>query len=187
VTEDLKMKDDKTRDTGEVEGTSPPENQDESSVTEALDLADELVQIQAKATEYLDGWQRERAEFANYRKRVEREKEETFQRAQITVLKKLLPVIDDLERALDNTPSDIADHPWTQGVVLIGDKFHNLLHSSGLVEISTVGEAFDPNRHEAVGMDDHDEIASGHVTVVLQKGYAYGDKVLRPAMVRVAN
>ncbi len=154
---------------------------------ETLPLEAELEKVKAEAAEYLEGWQRARAEFANYRKRVEREKEEVYLEARVAVLAKLLPVIDDFARAMENTPEDLTDHTWAGGVKLIGEKFATLLESNGLVELNPVGEPFDPTRHEAIGMDDSTDVESGHVTMVLQKGYAYGDKILRPAMVRVAS
>ncbi len=145
-----------------------------------------LEKARAEAAEYLDGWQRARAEFANYRKRIEREREELAQETRAATLARLLPVIDDFNRAMENTPGDLNDHTWARGVRLIGEKFSTLLQSNGLQEIVPLGEAFDPTRHEAVGVDEDSSAESGHVTTVLQKGYAYGDKVLRPAMVRVA-
>jgi molecular chaperone GrpE len=151
------------------------------------DLPAQLEQARAQAAEYLDGWQRARAEFANYRKRVEREREEIFRETTASVLKQLLPIIDDLERATQSIPEDMADHTWTQGVVLIKQKLHTLLQGHGLEPIDPLGEAFDPARHEAIGTDDGTEMESGHITTVLQKGYAYGDKVLRVALVRVAS
>ncbi len=159
----------------------------EAEQEETLDLPAQLAQARAQAEEYLEGWQRARAEFMNYRKRVEREREEVFQQATMNLLKQLLPIVDDMERAVENIPEDIANHSWAQGVVLIGQKFQALLDSSGLKEINAVGEPFDPTRHEAIGTDDCDNFESGHITEVLQKGYVYGDKVLRSALVRVAN
>ncbi len=155
--------------------------------TPAADLAAALAKAQAEAAEYLDGWQRARAEFANYRKRVEREKEDMRQQAAADMLASLLPIVDDFDRALGNIPAEAEEYTWTQGVVLIVSKLHALLKNSGLTEINPVGEPFDPALHEAVGADNNAEVATGHVTVVLQKGYAYGDRVLRPARVRVAN
>jgi molecular chaperone GrpE len=152
-----------------------------------VDLQAELEAAQQKANEYLEGWQRSRAEFTNFRKRTDREREEIYQRAAMSVLEKFLPVIDDFSLALDNTPEDIADHAWVNGITLINEKFQALLTNSGMEEINPVGEPFDPNFHEAVGMDQSDDVESGNVTVVLQKGYTYGDKVLRSAKVRVAN
>lgn len=166
-----------------------PTTQDETS-EEAIQTDDEMTpleKVQAEAAEYLEGWQRARAEFKNFRARTDREREQTYQRAASDVLKGFLPVIDDLERALNNTPDDIKDHTWIEGINLINGKLNTLLTNAGLKEINPVGEPFDPNWHEAIGMDDSTDAESGHITVVLQKGYAVGDHVLRPALVRVAN
>ncbi len=149
-------------------------------------LQAELEKTRAQAAEYLDGWQRARAEFINFKKRIEREREDHGQYAHVDVLKKLLPAMDDLNRALDNLPEDLQDHAWAQGIALVGQKFNTILETYGLREIDPLGEAFDPNLHEAIGVDTDTQTESGHVTVVLQKGYAYGDRVVRPALVRVA-
>lgn len=157
------------------------------AVPETLEeLQAELVSLRAQAAEYMDGWQRARAEFVNYRKRVEREREDIFQHATIAVLKKLLPVIDDFDRAMSNVPADLKDDTWVHGVQLVGQKCHALLDSHQLREVDPVGEAFDPNLHEAIGTDENATVESGHITVVLQKGYVYGEHVVRPALVRVA-
>jgi len=149
-------------------------------------LQAELDKARAQAAEYLDGWQRARAEFINYKKRVEREREDHGQYAHVEVLNRLLPAMDDRNRALDNLPDDLQGHAWTQGIALVGQKFNAILETYGLREIDPLGEAFDPNLHEAIGVDTGTETESGHVTVVLQKGYVYGDRVVRPALVRVA-
>lgn len=158
----------------------------EEVTQEAQDLVVQLEKARAEAAEFLEGWQRARAEFANYRKRVDKEREGVYQHAVMNVLKQLLPVVDDLERAMSNTPQEIADHGWVKGIGLIEQKLHKLLEDNGLVEINPLGEPFDPTRHEAIGAEPSTEVASGHVTAVLQKGYAYGETVLRPAIVRVA-
>ncbi len=189
MTDEVKKKEDKIRDSGaDVASTEEPsieenlqEEEEEPSLEQQLEAA------RLEAAQNLEGWQRARAEFANYRKRIDRERSDIYQNATVAVLKQLLPVIDDLDRAMGNVPEDISEHNWAQGVTLIGQKLNALLESNGLVPLSPTGEAFDPNLHEAVGMDETDEFESGHVTVVLQKGYAYGDRVVRPAMVRVAN
>lgn len=151
------------------------------------ELMAKLEQVRAEAEEYKQGWQRARAEFANFRKRVDRERTTLYQEASLDVIARLLPIIDDFERAMLNVPTDIDDHDWVKGVSLIRQKLNTLLDSYDLEEINPVGEPFDPMFHEAVGVDQSDEIASEHVTMVLQKGYAWGDRVVRPAMVRVAN
>ncbi len=146
-------------------------------------LQAELDKARAQAAEYLDGWQRARAEFINFKKRVEREREDHGQSAYVDVLKKLLPAMDDFNRALDNQPQDLQDHAWAQGIALVGQKFNTIFETYGMREIDPLGEAFDPNLHEAIGVDAGTETESGHVTVVLQKGYVYGDRVVRPALV----
>ncbi len=142
---------------------------------------------QAKLEEYLAGWQRTRAEFANYKKRVEREMSESRQKGALEALAKVLPIIDDFERAMGNIPAELESNPWMNGVTLLLKKFEKLLNEHDVTVMDPVGEPFDPGRHEAIGMDDSDTIESGHVTVTLQKGYVSGDKVVRPALVRVAN
>jgi molecular chaperone GrpE len=147
----------------------------------------QLADAQAKAAEYLDGWQRSRADFANYKKRAEKEREEVYQVASAETLRKLLPVIDDFDRAIANVPTEKAEDDVIKGFSLIHRKMLGLLDNSGIKVINPVGEAFNPALHEAIGQDDSSDVASGHITAVLQKGYVHGDKVLRPALVRVAS
>ena len=156
--------------------TRPVENSMEVQLSEA----------QAKAAEYLDGWQRARAEFANYRKRADQERAEAYGNASVDTLRKILPVIDDFDRAISNVPPDKANDEVIKGFNLIHRKLSNLLEGAGITVINPVGEEFNPKYHEAIGTDESSDVPSGHVTAVLQKGYLYGDKVLRPALVRVA-
>lgn len=142
---------------------------------------------QTKLEEYLAGWQRTRAEFANYKKRVEREMSDSRQKGALEALAKVLPIIDDFERAMGNIPAEFQSNPWTNGITLLLKKFEKLLNEHDITVMDPVGQPFDPERHEAIGMDDSDTIESGHVTVTLQKGYVSADKVVRPALVRVAN
>jgi molecular chaperone GrpE len=150
-------------------------------------LAEQLVAANKKAQENMDGWQRAMADFQNYKRRTERELKDSYQKASVDMLMNMLPMIDDFERAMANVPDDLKDHPWLNGINLIQRKFNKMLDEQGVVAIDPVGEVFDPSRHEAVGMDDSGEHESGHVTATLQKGYLSGDRVLRPALVRVAN
>jgi molecular chaperone GrpE len=152
----------------------------------AVSLEALLADAQAQASEYLDGWQRSRAEFANYKKRAEKEREEIYQNAALETLRKLLPIIDDFDRAVASVPADKANDELIRGFSLIHHKLLTLLDNAGVKVINPVGEAFDPAFHEAIGRDESSDVTSGHITVVLQKGYVYGDKVLRPALVRVA-
>jgi len=154
--------------------------------TTESNLETKLTEVQAKANEYLDGWQRARADFANYKKRAEKERDEAYQIAAVDTLRKLLPIIDDLDRAVSNVPGEKADDEVIKGFTLIHRKLLNLLDSTGIKVVNPVGEAFNPAFHEAIGQDESGDVPSGHITTVLQKGYMYGDKVLRPALVRVA-
>jgi molecular chaperone GrpE len=169
-------------------GTKPPEAPAAASQAETGELIPEvlLADAQAKANEYLDGWQRARAEFANYKKRAEKERDEIYQNATVESLRKLLPIIDDFDRAVANVPADKADDELIKGFSLIHRKLLTLLDNAGVKVIDPVGQEFDPAFHEAIGRDESSDVHSGHITVVLQKGYVYGDKVLRPALVRVA-
>jgi molecular chaperone GrpE len=152
-------------------------------VDEMTALQEQLEETLTQAAEFKDGWQRARAEFDNYRKRIERENSHVYQNAVGNVVKRYLPVMDDLERALAARPEGLA---WADGIDLIYRKLQSILDSEGVKRIEAVGEAFDPNFHEAIGHAASNDIPSGCVTEVVQNGYILGEKVLRPALVRVA-
>jgi molecular chaperone GrpE len=142
--------------------------------------------VQAQAQQYMEGWQRERAEFANFKRRVERERIETYQHASVDVIKQLLPIVDDFERAMANIPEELKDNPWVSGVSMIGRKFERLLEQFSVSAIDPTGQPFNAEQHEAVVMDESETVESGHVIETLQRGYMVGDRVIRPALVRVA-
>jgi molecular chaperone GrpE len=172
-------------DSEETPQETPVEAEAETSSLEAQ-LTAQLEEVEAKAAEYLEGWQRERAELANYRKRVERERAEFLQNARIEVASYLLPVFDDFERALNEVPDEINDHDWVNGVTLIYRKLQSILETLGITEIEALGKPFDPNLHDAISQDEDGSYEADYVIEVVRKGYRYGDRVLRPAMVRVA-
>jgi len=149
------------------------------------DLNVRLEEAEARAGEYLQSLQRERASFQNYRKRVEQERSEQGRIIAGTVLTRLLPILDDFYRAVDAVPESERDQ-WFEGIILILRKFERLLDNEGVTEIEALGQPFDPNFHEAVGVDGGSDAESDTVTAVMQRGYKIGDRVLRPAMVRVA-
>ena len=162
--------------------------QDTSSDVELLaveveGLRTKLEEAAAKTSEYKDSWIRSQAEFQNYRKRVERDSELTYVSLKGDIIKKILPVLDDLERALQNRS---ADDPWASGIELVVRKFQNILESEGVKKIEAVGAEFDPNFHEAISHEPADGVQSGHVIGVVQNGYMIGERVIRPALVRVA-
>lgn len=151
------------------------------------DLMEQLNQAQAQAAEYLDGWQRARAEFANYKRRTEAERIELSATAGADVLTRVLPVIDDFDRAANTLPDDLKDHAWINGVMLIYRKLINTLDASNVKPIVVQpGDTFDPAIHEAITHEDSDQFSSGQIIAELQRGYKMGERVLRPAMVRVA-
>ncbi len=156
------------------------------SVVAPEPIQSELESIQAQADEYLDGWQRARAEFANYKRRIEREQAEARDRIAGNTLVRFLGVMDDLERALKDRPSDGDAASWAEGIELIYRKLSALFIAEGVEEILADGTSFDPALHEALSHEESDEHAEGQVIEVVQRGYRMGDRVLRPALVRVA-
>ena len=155
------------------------------SAEAAAELNSRIEQAEARAAEFLDSLQRERATFQNYKRRVERERAEQSQASAGVVLIKLLPTLDDFYRAMDAVPADQRDQ-WFEGIALILRKFERFLKDEGVIEIDAQGQPFDPALHEAIGVDSSSNAESGTITLVLQRGYRYGERVLRPAMVRVA-
>ena len=153
------------------------------STEEFAALTAQLAEAQAKAQEYLDALQRERADFTNYRRRAELDNAQNGRWTTRETIKKFLPVLDDLERALSHRP---ADSPWADGVDLVYRKFQSLLDKEGVTTIDAEGKPFDPNLHEAIMQEASDEHESGTVIAVLQQGYMHGERVLRPALVKVA-
>jgi molecular chaperone GrpE len=150
-------------------------------------LRAELDKVKAQAAEYLDGWQRARAELSNARRRFEKERSEAGQFANNLLLKKFLPALDDLDRALKTVPDDLGAHAWVNGVALIQRKFSNVLESENVKAIEVKpGDLFNPAWHEAVTHEEHPERKEGEIIAEVQKGYKQGDQVLRPALVRVA-
>ena len=147
-----------------------------SKTPKATDLEQQLQQL----TEAL---QRERADAVNLRRRHEADLASLRERIKATVVKDLLPIIDNIDRALQHVPADLAEHDFVKGVQSIDKQFQKTLTELGVQRIKTVGEAFDPELHEAVSAegDGDNEVVSEE----LQSGYALGDDVIRHAMVRV--
>lgn len=160
-------------------------SEDEQAQEEVASLEKQLEEAEARAADYLDSLQRERATFQNYKKRVERERTEQARTIAQNLLLKLLPTLDDFHRAMEAVPEGERDE-WFQGIQLIQRKLAQFLANEGVTEIEAEGAEFDPNFHEAIGVDTESDAESGTVTTVLQRGYMHKDRVLRPAMVRVA-
>ena len=135
--------------------------------------------------DYKDRWLRKTAEFDNYRKRVERERREQADQAVLDLLEELLSVVDDFDRALTVDAGE-AGGAYRKGVELIHGKLHELLRKQGVKAIDALGADFDPNVHQAVMHEESPEHRDGEVIGELRKGYMLGDRLLRPAMVKVA-
>ena len=169
---------------GEAVATSNKVAENTEQLSAEIDVLNKkLAEAESKTSEYKDSWLRSQAEFQNYRKRVERDNELTYVSLKGDIIKKILPVLDDLERALQNRS---AEDPWANGIELVARKFQNILESEGIKRIEAVGTEFDPNFHEAISHEPADGVQSGHVIGVVQNGYMIGERVVRPALVRVA-
>jgi len=166
-----------------------PEGDTQHVTIPLKDYADQLKQVdlfKAMADEFKDGWQRERAEFSNYRKLVERTQTEERQNRTAEVIKKYLVVLDDLQRAIKSRPTEGAATEWSEGIELIIRKLQAILESEGVQRIPAEEEEFNPMHHEAISHEESPDHESGQIIEVVQQGYTIGDRVLRPALVRVA-
>jgi molecular chaperone GrpE len=149
-------------------------------------LQRDLEQARQQAQEYSDGWQRERADFSNYKKRQERENELHNLGFSGNFIKKFLVIEDDLERAIKTCPAQSEGAAWAEGITLITRKLNNILEKEGVQPIPNDIQTFDPTMHEAITHEDSPNHESGQIIEVVQQGYLIGDRVLRPALVRVA-
>lgn len=150
-----------------------------------LSLEEQLASAQSEAARNLDGWQRTQAEFANARKRFEKQRAETYLNVNADLVAKLLPLIDDFERALDSVPAGMAEDPWVSGIALVYRKMLSILDEMNVQPIAAVGERFDPNLHEALAQESSDDYDSGFVVREMRRGYRLGDRVIRPSLVTV--
>src|SRR6266853_4616122 len=162
--------------------TSPAAIDPSDDTLAAGDPADDL---RRERDDYHDRWLRKTAEFDNYRKRIERERREQADQAVVHLLQELLLVVDDFDRALTVEAGGAAD-ACRKGVELIHQKLHDLLRKRGVKAFDSLGADFDPNIHQAVVHEASPDHREGEVIGEMQKGYMMGDRLLRPAMVKVA-
>lgn len=160
--------------------------QDISLEEKVLTLEAELKQSKDQAEEYYNHLQRLQADFDNYRKRTQKEKEETVKYATERILEGLLPILDNFERAVNSSKTNQDFDAFSQGVDMILKQMQNTLAKEGLAAIEAVGQPFDPKLHDAVLQVDSEEHPENTVVEELQKGYYLKDKVLRPSMVKVS-
>jgi len=146
----------------------------------------ELEKAVNEAATNLEGWQRERAEFVNYKKRIERENAQLRSNITGEVIKKYLVIMDDLDLAINHRPTCDEGAVWADGIELIVRKLQTVIDGEGIERINQNKVQFDPSMHEAISNEDNPEFASGEVIEVVRQGYKLGERILRPAMVRVA-
>ena len=178
--EDIKETVEQTEETTE-ETTEQTDKNEENNINEKLEKAE------AMAKDYLDKLQRSLAEFDNFRKRTNIEKASMYENGARDTIEKLLPILDNFERAILSTPEDEKETAMFKGIDMIFNQMVETFKNMGVEELAGVGETFDPNIHNAVLHIDDDSFGENVVAEVMQKGYKYKDKVNRPSMVKVAN
>lgn len=153
---------------------------------DAAELKKLLEQERAKSEEYLDNWRRAMADFSNYKKRAEKDTAEMSKYLNAVLIQRLLPIVDDFDRAGQTIPENLRGLTWIDGVMLIARKMSMVLEAEGLKPIEALNKPFDPNLHEAVIHEETDQHEEDTVIAELQKGYKLNDRVLRPTMVKVS-
>lgn len=162
-----------------------PENDAPLAEPSINDLEQRIAALELESEDHKNNWLRAMADFKNYKRRTETEREDLVRNAGAGLILKLLPALDDLTRAMAHVPSEIENNPWLNGVKQVQRKFELVLEGAGLQPIAAVGTEFDPNLHEAVMYDEAGDEHTNKVVEELQRGYKLGEKVLRPTMVKV--
>ncbi len=157
---------------------------EEEAIAMVMLPAEDVERLKEEAGKNLENWQRERADFVNYKKRIEREQEQFKARLTGDIIKKFLPVIDDFERAMKVLPTGGQEASWSEGIDLIYRKLQLVVEQEGVTRIPA--DEFDPTRHEAITHEPSPDHKSGEIIEIVQQGYMLGDRVIRPALVRVA-
>lgn len=161
------------------------ESKEEVNELEQLKL--KLEKAESSSKDYLDKLQRSMAEFDNFRKRTNVEKASMYENGARDTIEKLLPILDNFERAILSTPEEDKNSAMFKGIDMIFNQMVETFKNMGVEEVAGVGETFDPNIHNAVLHIDDDSFGENVVAEVMQKGYKYKDKIIRPSMVKVAN
>lgn len=188
------VSDDQTTNASESHGepnSTFAKNGDEPPVDPIAQLTaayeEKLAEVTKEREQYLDQWRRSAAAFQNFKKREERLRIERQRQSNARLLRKLLPVLDDLQRGGQYAPEEFIEHDWVQGMLAIERKLWFVLEQEGVSVISsTPGTVFDPLVHEALMSEEHDEIEDEHIVREFERGYRHHEAVLRPARVSVA-
>jgi molecular chaperone GrpE len=168
-----------------TEDDMPDEPVTDQTDAPSSSASSETSDVQRERDDFKDRWLRKTAEFDNYRKRIERERREQADESVLELLQELLLVVDDFDRALTVEGGEVANS-YRKGIELIHSKLHDLLRKQGLKPVDALGADFDPNVHQAVMHEESPEHREGEVIGELRKGYTRNDRLLRPAMVKVA-
>lgn len=170
-----------------VEATAAEAEASEGPEADATpDPEEALAAAQATANENRELYLRALADLENYRKRAQRDREDAVKFANDSLLREFIPVIDNLERALEHAGDGAEQKVLREGVEMTLLQFRKVLESAGVTEVAAAGSAFDPNFHQAMGQVETDEQPANTVVQVLQKGYLLRERLLRPAMVMIA-
>ncbi len=174
-------------DANAVSDGEEAEERDETPEETIARLQSELADAQDQAASHLDKMQRTVAEYENAGKRRERQNEDRIKLATDSMMRQLLPVLDDLDLAFQNVPAGARgeDQAWLQGFEQIQQKLLDILANANVEPLARCGE-FDPNQHEAISNEPNEDVPSGHIIQTLRTGYRIQDRILRPALVRVA-
>ena len=188
--DDKKLNKDKAKDN---EKDPPEDNGSENEVLIPIPMSEydglqkQIGSLQAQVDEYLDGLQRERANFTNYKKRIDQEQVNTQQNIVADIARSFLVVIDDMDRALQNKPQGKSVDAWVNGIELIRQKMLRALENQGVERFDAQpGTEFDPNLFEAITHEENDEFTDGQVIAQAAPGYKIKERIIRPALVRVA-
>lgn len=167
----------------EEEQNMPETTDEDDAVSEYNDTATQFAELEDAVQEANEKYVRLFAEYDNYRKRTAKEKTETFNNATAKCIENLLPMVDSFERSLE---FECADENFKNGMIMIFNQLKEILAKMNVTEIEALGTEFNPNIHNAISQQEDTDYASGYVCMVYQKGYKLGDKLIRPAMVAVA-
>jgi molecular chaperone GrpE len=165
--------------------TEPGTSEQAAETLNVEELQARIAQLEQESEEHRNQWLRAVADYKNFKRRADQERAELIRGASAGLLLKLLPALDDIERAAASAPADVGSTAWFEGFRLIAQKLQTIFESEGVTAISALGQEFDPNQHEAVIYEEAGDGSDGIVVAELQKGYKLRDRVLRPTMVKV--
>ncbi len=188
MTEEQNTTTDETQDvnaTDEIQDVNAATQAQADGVSEIDQLKARIAELEKEAAEYKDQWLRAAADYKNFKRRTDQERADLIRGASAGLVLKLLPVLDDLQRAISSVTPEVANSAWYGGFKLIPQKLQTVLESEGVAPIQAVGQDFDPNFHEAVIYEAAGADQENKVVAELQKGYMLRDRVLRPTMVKV--